>query len=417
MPLNLYSLLFFCFVTTFTLHAGTTLQVKDYFEKCNAIAPTETFPLTKEEYQNSYSNLEKEIKAPLEMPCDRDDAIVFSIQRLLKDHLKVEVPADQVILMKGGLGTGLSGNRIYKIVDKDKKPLFAIKVFKGCSGDFSREFFALKNFERFLCVPSVVEIDACAAENTTTFFLVMTYIEGSTLHSLLRNFIQAKEKTEKEKLFKTLIQAYVKLGDSFAAIHNATKTKPLPLHPIYLDELDTFSQRTFPKLASAMDPNLLQSAKEYFSSHFARIRDQLFVRNYLHGDTNPANFIYNKTTDRLWMIDLIEGTASVGKNGLAVGPPGCDVMRILNKILQLKDSWISEKEGLTLRSAFLSHYTAAGGVLPSKEVMDFVSFLNYVDFLLWYHDISPTLSEREQVALKKESLWVIKQLETLVRKP
>lgn len=81
----------FLFISAFflsaavSIHAGFSLQVEDYFEKCNAIAPTKTLPLTTEEYERSYSNLEKEIKIGEELSYGTDDAVVFNIHTFCKN--------------------------------------------------------------------------------------------------------------------------------------------------------------------------------------------------------------------------------------------------------------------------------------------------------------------------------------------
>lgn len=331
--------------------------------------------------------------------------------------MHLEISNDHIVCLKSGLGSGMSGNQIYTIFDKDRRPLFVIKVFKGCSGDFSREFFALKNFGRVINTPPVVEIEACVINNSPTFFLVMTYVEGSSFNSLLKDFLHEKAKSKREKLFKKLNHVYKKLGDSFGTIYSKTKTKALPIHSLYLPDLDIFNERVFSKLALFIDPTLMQNLKKYFSSHFALLHNSLLVRSYLHGDLNPENFLYNESEDRLWMLDFIDGSASIGKNGLAIGPSCVDVALMLRNIAHLKDYGFSNDECTTLYNAFPDHYTAAGGVIPSQEIMDLSSFFNLLEFLLWCHDTLPSQSTKDQEFLKKESRWATTELEKLVQKP
>ncbi len=300
-------------------------------------------------------------------------AMVLNMRKFLKEKFGWDVAAENIHRMKGGH----SGNEIYQIVDAKQKPILLIKAIAQGSGTFSKEFFAMEHFHQLklknLKFSEAMGIGGSQTENNKTFFLAMKFIDGSSIDKMLAELAhQPKGGQAREEQLRKLIHVFSKLGAGLAEFHLAAQTDPLPIHPFYLNHYEWSSREVFKQLENQVDDLFLKNLKEFFATRFAFVAKKLFARGYMHGDSHPGNYMYQESCDQVWMIDVVDGASSIGKNGSPLGMPFYDLARMQNSLERWKIiHGLTEEECSRITSAFLDAYAKEGGTLPSHETMEF----------------------------------------------
>lgn len=390
-------------------------EMRAYFDRCNQIAPQAMEPRSIQEYENRYTALEDTLP-PFSQG---DDELTQHVTAFLQEEMKLQVLPEQILLMRGGLRRGLSGDPIYRISDPMGRPLLAIKVFKKSRGKFSREFFTLTNHRRFplqtLHVPAPAGIGAAQVGDKRLYFLATEYISGISVYDLFVQLGAEKTAEERKKAFAKLLHVYQKLGTAMAEFHRADQSTPLPIHPAFQDLLQAFSTNAFLKFQGHFEAPFLQKLRQFFETHFALEQEKLFPRGYFHGDVNTGNWIYNPISDRLTLLDWPDGSFSVGKGGTPTGLAFYDIIQIRNELLTRQALGVTPEEIAQLDRVFVDTYTARGLTLPSPETSRFFNCVDLIGSLKWFIDKRACFVEANQLKLAEQIHQLkLQQLKTLI---
>jgi len=366
-------------------------EVFIYQKECDQWAPLLDHPLTVEEYEANYAKLETQLEPIIANNPDPNDPVASHLKLFVERKLKLKVDPKQIQFMDGGLGKGLSGDRIYKVLDQNENPILIVKVFMKSRGKFSREFYTLMNHEglnlKHMDIPTVLAIGSSRSENNPIYFLATNFVQGSSFYEMLTKLMTQKlGSAEREKSLKTLTHIYGKLGKAIAEIHCSRKSQPHFMHPAFTNLLRVFSKNAFKKLKEHLEPAFLAKLEQFFEKRFRTQSQKQFTLGYIHGDLNPGNVIYDSDTDRLAVLDWPDGSLSVGKNGTPTGIPFYDLIQIKNELVMRKSQGLTDGEGAQLYNAFLQQYTSHGGKLESAETMEFFSAVDLIGSLKWFLD-------------------------------
>ncbi len=378
-----------------------------YHNHCNSIAPNETWPQSVHQYEENFAILENQVESIAHDESQDDhEELINHLRSFLEKELLITVPTSQIQHIKGGLGKGLSGDQIYKVVNEKQQPILIIKVFMKSRGKFSREFFSLMNHEKLqlksLNIPKVTGIGSTQIQKKRVVFLAMNYIPGISLHQMFEELFMYKPKSlERQKSFTKLLHVYSKLGQGIAEFHQSSKGTQQFLHPILIDLLKNFSKNALKQIQSHCDLVFFKKLEAFLTEGIDYISQQPFSRGYIHGDINTGNIIYNPATNRLSIIDWPDGSFSIGKDGRPLGVSFYDLIQIKNELMTKKAQGLEEEEFDQLYSIFIEKYKSNEGTVPSDKALHFFTCIDILGSLKWFLDKGAMFdSEQFKIAQK-----------------
>lgn len=388
-------------------------------KKCNDAGPTDNWPFSIQDYEKNYTFLDESLELLTVEKSLEEQEIIGHIMTFIESEMGIKVSPEQIQFLKGGLGKGLSGDQLYKVVDKHNHPLFVIKVYMKSRGKFSREFFSLLNHEtlnlKSLNIPTIVGMAASKIEDKRIYFLATNFIAGTSVYDMFMDLSKHKVgSAERGESFKKLIHIYSKLGNGIAELHQASKGDSGPLHPAFADLLKCFSKNAFLKFKDKLNPSFLKKLEDYFETNFSTESKKHFIRGYHHGDINTGNIIFNPVTDKLSIIDWPDGSFAVGKNGKPLGIPFYDIIQIKNELLNMKSLGVTEDETSQLYKVFESQYISSGLPLPSTETMNFFSSIDLMGSLKWFIDKKDIFEVNHLKMAEEIYRTKLEKLETLI---
>jgi hypothetical protein len=371
------------------LPPSKNVQVAEFRQKCNQIALERSGGTSIGEFEEGFARLETTLPRAAITQLVSEDPIADHVANFLGNQLNVRVLPGQIQFMKGGLGKGLSGDRIYKILDSMNRPRIVVKAFMRLRGKFMREFHVLESHNqlalRTLSIPRVLAIGSGTLDDRVLYFLAMDYIPGTSLYSTFRALSSCRLSTqERQVAFESLRGSYAKLGNGMREFHSSTKSLALPLHPVFANLLELFSKNALRLLKQNFDPALWFQCNTFLNDGLQRERQKKFFRSYFHGDINTGNLIDNPITGQLSVIDWPDGSLSVGKDGEPMGVSFYDLIQIRNELLTKKIEGISDVEIETLYQDFLKEYMKEGLSLPSEETWRFFSAIDLMGSVSWF---------------------------------
>lgn len=386
-----------------------------YFQKCNAIAPTEDSPSKIQEYEESFAKLESHLE-PIDVfhlpPKEQMNQALISF---VKKATTLELEEKNFHLLPGGLGKGLSGDLLYRVEDGQGRSLMVIKSFLKSKGKFTREFHSLMNHKNLdlkqLHLPQVLGIGATEIDGKRIYFLALSYVPGVSFHSQFQNLIQHPPLSPKRmEAFSLLKRSYEKLGAAFAEFHSSTTTTAKPPHPAFLNLIQLFTFHAMERLKDHLEPDLLKQLTVFLETTFQNVKGKFFERGYLHGDLNAGNAIMNFVTDELTVLDWPDGSLSIGKDREPTGVSDCDIIQIRNELLTRLAFGVSKEEIEDLFITFRDEYLKTNSIKIDLETKRFFSCIDLMGSLKWFLDkkdrFDPSqLSIAESIfSLKKERL-------------
>lgn len=362
-----------------------------YQARCNQIAPLNDWPPTVQEYEDNFAKLEAQLEPLITVDQVHEDPIVNQLQIFVEKKLGMKILPEQIQFMNGGLGKGLSGDKIYRVVDALQNPILIVKVFMKSRSKFSREFYTLMNHEglnlKHLNLPTVLGIGASRAQDSPIYFLATNFIPGISIYELFTQLMSNKVGSrERSDLLKKLLHVYAKFGQGLAELHRSAKTHPQSMHPAFIDLLRVFSKNAFKKFKDHLEPSFVAKLEAFFEERFAVQRQKQFALGYIHGDINPGNLLINFATDQLSCVDWPDGSLSVGQNGVATGIPFYDLIQIRNELIMRKSQGLTDEEIDQILQVFMHHYTANGGTTESPQTMEFFSAVDLIGSIKWFID-------------------------------
>lgn len=390
-----------------------------YQADCRRIACSENWPLSIQKYEDNFTELESNFKLINLSVLQNKEEMVFHIQEFLETELQIKALPEQIQFMKGGLGKGLSGDRIYKIFDKENTPYCVVKVFMKSKGKCLREFFSLMNHStlnlKLLNLPMVMGVGASEFENRKVFFLATHYVQGTSVYDMFMTLLSHKEgSVERQKALKRLLHVYVKLAEGIAEYHRLSRGFSRSLHPTFVNLLNAFSKNAFIKFQGQLEPQFLKALQDFFEKALPLESQKQFICGYQHGDINGGNLIYNSGKDQLSLIDWPDGSFSIGQDGASMGRSFYDLIQIRHELLIKKTQGATEEEVAALDEVFMEKYTAEGGVLPSDETMKFFSCVDLMGSLKWFLDKKHMFEGEELNAAEKMYHAKLTQLAALI---
>lgn len=395
----------------------------EYQERCNKIAPDEHWPNSIQAYEHAYSSLENDISSPIP-EYYKEENIISNLRNFVKNEMHLKVAQDQIKVFDSGIGKGLSGDRVYQVIDNDKRCVFVIKVFMNKRGKFSREFTSLMNHENLninsFQIPRVQGVGASKVNNERVYFLAMNYISGISLYEMFKNLTSKHSlSVEREESFKKLLSIYGKLGKALSEFHLSSHGDSLPIHPVFGDLINAFYKNALLKFEGHLNPLTIHKLKIFFVAHLPLVTKKNLVRGYHHGDINAGNIIYDFKKDCLSIIDWPDGSFSIGKQGKPLGIPFFDLIQIKNELLNRKVQGMTEDEINQLYNTFEIEYKKKGLALPSIEIINFFTVFDLMGSLKWFIDRIDTFKSNSQEYELAKMIYTEKlmKLTTLIQRP
>lgn len=376
------------------IHKGLTYtrssHVYNYAHICSSKLPQEYIPLSIQEYENIFTRLEENSTSSIR-EYYQGESLEKNISLFVEKELKLKLLTDKIQLLPSGIGQGLSGDLIYKILDKNQNCILVIKVYMKSKGKFSREFFSLLNHEKLnlnlFQFPKVAGFGASKINNQRIYFLAMDYIHGVSLHNFFTKLISYPVLSQgRDTSFNELLSIYSKLGRALAEFHVYSKGDSLPLHPLFINLFNAFYKNALKRFEGYLDPILIENINKYFQINLPIQTQKMFIRSYHHGDINAGNIIYENRADRLSIIDWSDGSLSIGKDGKPLGLPFFDLIQIKNELLSKKAQGATENEIIQLYNTFEEEYNKNGIPIPSRDTMNFFSSIDLMGSLKWFID-------------------------------
>jgi hypothetical protein len=364
-------------------------RIAEFRQNCNEIALTRQCPSSIAEFEKPFERLEATLPRTTLIQSLNEDFLVDFLITFLENQLDLSVLPRQIQFMDGGYRKGLSGDRIYKILDSAHRPLLIVKVFMNSRGKFLREFHSLENHNQLeltrLNLPHVLGIGSASHDNRVFYFLAMDYIPGKSLESKFSTLSNYKHNTsERREALGNLLDSYAKLGKGMREFHSSTQGERLPLHPVFANLLELFGKNTLIQLKQHLDPILWNQFNTFFHERFQKELQKNFLRGYLHGDLNAGNLIDNPMKEGFSVLDWPDGAFSIGKDGEPMGVSFYDVIQVRDELLRRTLEGITEDEIESLYQAFLREYMQEGLELPLNDTWQFFSAIDLMGSVTWF---------------------------------
>ena len=278
------------------------------------------------EYRASTSHLE--LKIADELPLYNGEHGLETAIRELVDRNDSEIK-----MLGGAAAEGLSGNSVFVLGPKDS-PYTIVKVFTAGGGDFVEELLALTTFKdihlKGFTVPAVQAIGNTKAAEKQHLLIAEDYATGLLLSKIMEAllWLPGGSNERKDKL-EELIAIHRHLGRALAELHTAGNPLTRDMQPAFYDYY-LYQADKGTKAIIETDPSNRKLAEETLEI-FRHLLQERGPRPYgfTHGDAHQGNYIWDKSAQRLTIIDVTDGGASIGKYRQPIGNPMIDVSRIV----------------------------------------------------------------------------------------
>lgn len=294
---------------------------------------------------------------------------------------------------------GLSGNKLFLIRDAKNDLKFVVKIFEkpfepnetGFLSELSGFQLASTIHGKNFNLISALAIGKCVINKNQYGLLVMSAANGISIADLMLKLMLYLEvrnhfefgsvfNTEIKETFCLLKRAIEKLGIALAELHQIRKIDTKKSHPEAISKEEKFIKNAIEMLNKGnygIDLNIL---KKYFESLLNRLKNIETTYSIIHGDTNFGNFIYDKKTDSLSLVDLASIGLSVDQNGNPIQNAASDSVGIVNEIETCLKTGMPKEEFTEIRKTFIDAY----GKVPTQLEQEFFALVDRLKFILFF---------------------------------
>ena len=310
-----------------------------------------------------------------------------TIINFLDKTLGLKVTEKQIQQVPAGIAGGFSGNLIFFINDKNKKPFLVVKVFK--------DPYNMKSFGGFIMEASAFDIVAklpnkelktifiksigkCTIDTKDFAIMALSLAPGTNLYDYISQILQSSHHSAKR--IETLNKGIYQLGRALAELNAAHIGPKSALHPTFKKYILDAYKRMLKRLQKNNHGINVSRFKTCFKTLLDNVEKQGVVRSFAYGDAHLGNFLYEEKTKTISMIDLASLHLSANRNGNPISTAALDYTRMLDS---LGIYGLTDEEYYTLKIAFHDGYVSNNGMIPSSAEMNFFQLFNRVWLAQW----------------------------------
>jgi len=343
-----------------------------------------------------------------------DDDIKKTIAKFLNETVGMVVGEFAIEQLNGAAQHGLSGNPLFLVKNAQGDLLFVIKVFKGpfhADHNFMRE---LSGFQvaatidgKSFTMVTARAVGKCVIGGERYGLLAISPAVGTSLADVMMKMIAYLRMSQHSPEMAAAIRqelveaislgghAFKRLGQVYAELHQLRAQKEVGIHPSIVRYAETKLIKVLRVLERddhGIDRKVLQ---RYFYALLDRLQQEETIRSFVHGDPNPANFMYDAKTDSLYMVDLGGLIRAADCDGNPIGNRTVDFVGAIDGIEIDKLFGLPEQERARLVQAFVAGY----GTVPTKLERDFFTLLHRLRFLGWSVPFEMTQGDAETLGV------------------
>jgi Ser/Thr protein kinase RdoA (MazF antagonist) len=250
---------------------------------------------------------------------------------------------------------GLSNSSIYRI-EEEGKPAAVLKIAKASDeGEFLAQCAAQKLHLEKIHIPAIDK-----AQINGVFFIVQEFAKGKDLYHQMAPDV------------------FNKLGKGLFEFHQKSTWGCCPLSEKLKALLNSHFESGLPYvLQFGIDPSRLTA---YFTSLSKEMAKKRLPVSMVHDDPNFSNFLYDRDTDTLTVIDFGDSARFIDEEGCGTGTPLIDIVKVISHIHSQKGT-LPEERIDALLAAFLQGYPNID--LNSPEFRYFF-IADTLDHMNWY---------------------------------
>jgi|GEM_PF-2392738 hypothetical protein len=340
-----------------------------------------------EPQQEPFLEIAKQIESTLP-DYTKDNDINKTIIHFLDKTLEIKITDQQIQQVPAGPAGGFSGNLIFFINDKNKKPFLVVKIFKDpynaeSFGGFVMEASAFDIASTFpnkeLNCISIKSVGKCTIDTKDFAIMALSLAPGINLHDYIIQIIPCpQESALRIETFNKVQKSMYKFGKALAELHTTHIGSKNTLHPAFKKYI-LKSYRKMLKRLQKDNPGInISRFKTCFNSLLDKVENQKVVRSFAYGDAHLGNFLYEPQTGTMTIIDLASLHLSADRNGNPISTAALDYSRIPDTFSIYTRFGLTQNESDTLMKAFRKGYQDNNGTVPTQLEMTFFKLFNDV---------------------------------------
>lgn len=306
---------------------------------------------------------------------------------------------------------GLSGLPLY-FVRAAGQMVAVVKAFPVGSLLFAKEVYALKNLQNLAdCVPPIQGVGLCEWEGMQYFLLATTFIEAPLLNDAMLTMARMPHTNARTATHTSLLPTFFDLGSLLGKVHTLGATI-MGNPPRWITDSQARALAT--TMLGLKDDDELginpQDVAAYTHALAGKLSRHQIRYAYLHGDAHPGNYLFCPASERIIMLDCGNGALSFGVDNKPFGSPFIDYIKITASINVRTIMGLTEDECASFNDSLARGYSLAGGTLPHKELAQFYTLMEILDYFSWYfshkHLLSADAHPMMRQILGKGAAWL-----------
>ncbi len=322
----------------------------------------------------------------------QENDLISSLTLFLKKSVNIVITGENMHTSWEGFAEGMSGNLIIKI-DTGKQSII-IKVYTKERSDieFFEEISTLHAIQTLgihhIKSPRILALGKCYLNNKQYLLLAQEYAPGNTIKDLIINNYLKNPTESGKRLCKQAIKA---LGKGLATLHYAHNGATAPMHHLFVDACTEIYNAADAIITQHPEYMINQEVlRSYFMQALDYMKTNPVTYGFMHTDANLGNYIYDTTTNIVYIIDVCHGILSFAQHLTPIGISGSDVVRVQDFIESLELLGLTKDDSTQLIRWFTQAYIAAKGIIPANQERSFYEFMTYLQYIMWLSNTQNT---------------------------